>query len=79
MKDAHIFNRTETRFSIIDRLKLLVGGVAVTNIRMRTNHEDIQVSQTEATTSVVLPSWLRKKKKYLGGVHYPSTLNPGER
>lgn len=55
-----IHNTTETRFSFIDLLKLLIGGKSVTNVEIETSNEDVDVLKTTARTHVQYPDWINR-------------------
>lgn len=68
MQDV-IHNTTETKFSFVDRLKLLIGGKSVTRVEIETANEIVHVKKTTAKTHVQYPDWinrirLRKKTGY---------------
>ena len=53
-----IHNTTITTFSFIDRMKILIGGKAVTNIDIETYNLEVHIKHTKSRTSVTLPGWI---------------------
>lgn len=79
MKADVIHNTTTTHFSFIDRLKLLIGGVAVTRLEIETEHEIVLVRRTLAKTHVQYPDWInriRLRNKKGGGEILEVLPNP---
>jgi hypothetical protein len=79
MKADVIHNTTTTHFGFIDRLKLLIGGVAVTRLEITTEHEIVLVTRTIAKTHVQYPDWinrLRFRNKVGGGECLEAQSNP---
>lgn len=55
-----IHNTTETKFSFVDRLKLLIGGKSITRVEIETDNEIVHVKKTTARTHVQYPEWINR-------------------
>jgi len=69
MKADVIHNTTTTKYSLVDLLKLMIGGKSVTNLEIETSNEVVDVLKTTARTHVQYPDWInrirfRKQKGY---------------
>jgi hypothetical protein len=71
-----IYNTSRTHFGFLDRLKILIGGIATTRLIIETSTPVVIITKSTATTFVRCPSWVYVfKRNKGGGICYPAKLD----
>lgn len=65
MNNFHISHEVKIHFSLVDRLRILFGSTCRMEVRIETNHEDVEVVSTK--TDVDIEKIFKSKPIKMGG------------